>query len=487
MQELLFNYRLSPTTWAYLSSLLTVGIYFKFNRFWSVRNLDIAALIAFVPGLLLLYHGCNPELDAADQLKRFGYLWLFCTGAFFLIRLLLDPVMVRRPLLEPNLSAGGLTFTCASLLVFLMANIVTTNRAEDGPKRAERLEDVLSPAQTPHEHGPGYPYFHHFARFTEDVLDPIEEAPPATDSVDPPPRRNSEDPDSSTPLRVEELPTLAESPAPDTAQTAGDEKGKPEAYRRARARNLLRRIVAILAHLAVVVGVVLIGYRHFDNIHTGVAVASLYLLSFYTSQMVGRVDHVVPAALLVWAVQAYRRPVVAGVLIATAGGLIYYPLFLLPLWCGFYWRRGLIRFAIAVVSVLLVMVLLLWFTPDSLGPFSEQLARMFGWMNPLAAERCGFWEEHEPVFRIPVLAAFVALCGSLALWPAQKNLGTLLSCSAAVMLGTQFWQAHQGGVFMAWYLPLLLLTVFRPNLEDRVAFSALTECRVFRRTHAPAP
>ena len=72
-----------------------------------------------------------------------------------------------------------------------------------------------------------------------------------------------------------------------------------------------------------------------------------------------------------------------------------------------------------------------------------------------------------------MLAAFVAICGGLAIWPAQKNLGTLLSCSAAVMLATQFWHAHQGGLYMAWYLPLLILTIFRPNLEDRVALSAV--------------
>jgi hypothetical protein len=90
----------------------------------------------------------------------------------------------------------------------------------------------------------------------------------------------------------------------------------------------------------------------------------------------------------------------------------------------------------------------------------------------------GFWETHEPIFRLPVLAGFVALCGSLALWPAQKNLGTLLSCSAAVMLGTQFWHAHYGGLFMAWYLPLLVLTTFRPNLEDRVAWTVLNEAHL---------
>jgi hypothetical protein len=39
----------------------------------------------------------------------------------------------------------------------------------------------------------------------------------------------------------------------------------------------------------------------------------------------------------------------------------------------------------------------------------------------------------------------------------------------------QFWTGYYGGggTIMAWYVPLLLLTVFRPNLEDRVAISVL--------------
>ena len=63
-------------------------------------------------------------------------------GGFFLVRLLIDPVMVRRPLLEPNLSASGLTFTGLSLLVFLMANVIT-NQPEDANRQdrsQERLE-----------------------------------------------------------------------------------------------------------------------------------------------------------------------------------------------------------------------------------------------------------------------------------------------------------------------------------------------------------
>ena len=159
MREILFGYKLNPTTWAYISSLMMIGIYFKFRRFWSVRNLDIVGLICFTPGLLLLYYGL---LKQRPETIQAGYVWLFAVGGLFLIRLLLDSMMVRRPLLEPNLSASGLTFTGAALLVFLMANVVTTATAptvletRQGtvcPKcgaelgissSQERLEDVLS-------------------------------------------------------------------------------------------------------------------------------------------------------------------------------------------------------------------------------------------------------------------------------------------------------------------------------------------------------
>ena len=71
--------------------------------------------------------------------------------------------MVRRPLLEPNLSVGGLTFLGISLFVFLMANVVTgTPGATDvaGSQRADQLQnleasqDELTTLKT---HGPGFP------------------------------------------------------------------------------------------------------------------------------------------------------------------------------------------------------------------------------------------------------------------------------------------------------------------------------------------
>ena len=106
--------------------------------------------------------------------------------------------------------------------------------------------------------------------------------------------------------------------------------------------------------------------------------------------------------------------------------------------------------------------------------FLADVQQMLGIATPKLTNLEGFWRHVDAVYRLPVIATFVALGGSFAIWPPQKNLGTLMSCSAAMMLGCQFWNAHGGGLYMAWYLPLLLLTIFRPNLEDRVAANLLT-------------
>lgn len=429
MREILFEYQMNSTTWVYLSSLMMIAVYFKFRRFWSVRNLDLIGLIAFAPALLLVSHGQGPTGNV--WLENMGYIWLFSMGGVFLIRLLVDPLMVRRPLLEPNLSASGLTFAGTAMLIFLMSNVVTPQPTKSDVEGAQWMDKLLAREDSRNlgsylaDHGPGYPLFFIFSTFSRETVVPAD----GTD---------------------------------------------PEQIHRALIRVATTRTTAIIAHLAVVLGMILIGYRHFDNIQTGVAASTLYLLLPYTAEYTPRVDHVVPAALLVWAVQAYRRPIVAGMLLGFAGGLTYYPLYLIPLWCSFYWRRGLLRFCLGVALVLALMVGFLALTSDSLGFFTAQLRQMFGltiqWRN-----LTGFWAYHESAFRLPVFAAFVALCCSLGLWPAQKNLGTLLGCSAAVMLSVQFGKAHEGGLYMAWYLPLLILTIFRPNLEDRVALSAIGE------------
>ena len=165
MNNILFHYhRVDSTTWAYLSSLLMIALFFKFNRVWSVRNVDLVLLILLAPGLLLVdfsqqqqrqiqlhVAALGPstasnaasgprsrstmpervERNATDeivgtgdaetkpaeeedareitlthlatshqewrQVEQRGFFWLFAVGVIFLVRLLFDPTMVRRP------------------------------------------------------------------------------------------------------------------------------------------------------------------------------------------------------------------------------------------------------------------------------------------------------------------------------------------------------------------------------------------------------
>lgn len=529
MSEILFQYhKVNPTTWVYLSSLLMIGLYFKFGRFWSVRNLDLVLLILLAPGFLLAQYGgesrvratrlivlelrekarnetaaatappvresttevnemepvpgaatangdssagiaaeaassvaqssvadvvasppgspaaleaaqiesksavvtptpAQKQLAHARKIEYLGFLWLFSVGVFLLIRLFLDPTMVRRPLLEPNLSAGGLMFIGCSLFVFLMANVIANKPPDDREIDTVTMEalasgtiDVAASGQ-PIQRGPGYALLN----------------------------------------RIPSIPTMPLVPEGVMSRRPFD----------ASYANVAK-LIAILCHLAVVLGVVAIGYWHFGYFRTGVGVATLYLMLPYTAQTTGQIDHVIPAALLIWAVLCYRRPLSAGMLLGLATSLVYYPLFLLPLWVSFYWRRGLGRFTGGVMIVMVVMAVALLFMRDA--SYWENLKQMFGLWLPKQQGLEGIWGlGWNPVYRIPVLAAFLALSGTLAMWPAQKNLGTLLSCSAAVMVATQFWHGFGGGLYMAWYLPLTLLAIFRPNLEDRVAVVVL--------------
>ena len=71
MSEILLYYRRpDPTTWVYLSSFLTIGLFFVFHRFWSIRNVDILLLILLAPGLLMVHEGYRRQLIESETLAR---------------------------------------------------------------------------------------------------------------------------------------------------------------------------------------------------------------------------------------------------------------------------------------------------------------------------------------------------------------------------------------------------------------------------------
>jgi hypothetical protein len=227
------------------------------------------------------------------------------------------------------------------------------------------------------------------------------------------------------------------------------------------------RIMAILAHSAVVVGLLLIGSQLFGDLPIGLAMATLYLLLPCTSYDVAEVSHVLPTALILWAILAYRRPLVSGSLMGLACGTLFYPVFLLPLWAVFYGKRGALRFGLALGLVAALLVVSLVFTSPDAYSLTQQTIRMIDWsaLKFRSAETDGFWSGVvDPNYRIPVFVAFLIMLAASVLWPRQKSLEHLIAQSTAIIVATQFWFPQHGGVYLLWYLPLLLLVVFRPRL-----------------------
>ncbi len=119
----------------------------------------------------------------------------------------------------------------------------------------------------------------------------------------------------------------------------------------------------MLCHVAVLVGLVMIGWRHFGDVTAGIGSATLYVLLPYTAYNIGQVHHVWPTAFVVWAVFCYRR-VAGGVAVGPRGGHVGVPGAAVPLWLGFYSRRGATRFGFSFLAALVVSVgvtaLVLW-------------------------------------------------------------------------------------------------------------------------------
>ncbi len=484
-----FGYQpIEPSTWAYLSSLLMLALFFKFNRFWSFRNFDLLLLILMAPGLLMVHYGIaqqheledderaaavsllensppalakwsgallqetgneavseeaadlvapRRELTRFQRLQRWGYIWLFGTGLLWLVRLFYDPLLLRKPMLLPNLTVGGLVFLTCSLLIFLFANVLTSEPENlSGPRGAVRLfqRTATEAGADLREYGPGYPLLHLIPSIRMFV-----EPDPAID----------DQPDQLLESRQ--------------AQTGFVD---------------VARLMAILSQIAIVAGLIFVGTRHFGSFQMGVGMAAIFLMLPYTAMFGGDSMHLLPGALLIWAVALYPTPFWAGILIGTAAGVCYYPLFLLPLWISFYWERGRVRFTLgAVISILLVVSSLVFTSADFAG-FLAQLKSIFGFMIPRQEGLGGIWALNwESWFRLPLLVGFIVLCISYAFWPVKKDLATLISCTAAAMVAVQYWHGDGGGLYVAWYLPLLLLVIFRPNLDDKTAVLVLKDRR----------
>jgi hypothetical protein len=376
-------------TWVLHSSLLIAAIYGRFTKIWSVRNLDLLLLIGLTPALLVYE----------------DHAWiLYSLSVVLAIRLIFDTQFKRRPRIDPNLNAYGVSFLCVAAFIVMVVRVFTL---QPQVQIAEQADKVLHRTVT-----------------------------------------ESSDSDPTT--------TLVTSPALAISQNI--EPNDPEEF--------AMRIVALTAHALVVFGLLTIGYRHFSSWTLGIAMATFYLLLPCMAFYVHRVNHAVPAAFLIWAFVFYKKPLVSGGLLAFASGALFSTVFLVPLWSVFYGRKKFLRFGtgLAVVGLILTVPLLLTSLP---GTLTQKLHASMNWslVNALQIDAYKSAESIQELLRPHFAVVFLCVLITLTIWPRKKDLNHLIAHSTGLVVLSQLWYPERPGVYVLWYLPVLLLVVFRPRLR----------------------
>ncbi len=431
----------NATTWFYFSFLLSISLFFKFGRVLSVRNWDIVTIFLLAPGLMVVQAARpNPALAAPHQpaVLLAGLVGSGAGGTVPTSPTLLGPVTAfvqnRDPALLPVrwLWLGYLWLMVGSVYLFCRCLF--------------DLALVQRPALAPNLTFGGLAFL---AIALLSSLTAVAFRPTPRDSFEPAPQG----------LQGPSQPVGRET----VAATALRESIEPLPW-------WIARCSAVICHLAVVLGLVLIGRKHFLDATAGMAAATFYLMLPYTGLYISQIHHIVPIALVVWAIVVFPWPMLSGFLLGISAGSFFFPGLLLPIWTSFYWRRGALRFlaAFLVAAGLALAGQAIWLWAN--GALDEALAGVQAnpaWQPWKVPHTEGFWTGIHAAYRIPVFVVYVVFVLATAVWPWPKNLAHLLALSTALLIGIQFWYADQGGVYVLWYLPLLVLLVFRPNLADR--------------------
>jgi len=448
--SVLLDFRLpNATSWFYASLLLAITLFFRFGKPLTLRNWDLVMLYLLVPGLLFLREARELKHQATEELQRhvaaaaaqlapsvgagplaaspalqihaamenahhssflvfLGYLLLLTGTAYYLGRCLVDAAIVRRPAFVTNVHSAGMVFLIVCLGSILVAK----------------------------------------------SLLPVQDMAPA----------------GSLRSTVVERATVAASLAAEKVQRDMLEIPAP------RLEQMLEQVrtgLALCCHALVVAGLYVIGAWIFRNNISGLAASLLYVLLPYTAYHVKSLEHALPAAVLVGALLCYRWPTVSGLVLGIGASTVYFPVLLLPIWASFYWRRGIGRFVTAFCLPVLAVVSTLAFKGELVD---EVVAAMHlpdwrAWDLRAVPSGESVWTgmQLHYAYRVPIFIGYLVLVFAGTLWPRPKNLAHLLALSAAVILGVQFWYGDAGGIYVLWYLPLLILMTVRPSLVDHVA------------------
>lgn len=264
---------------------------------------------------------------------------------------------------------------------------------------------------------------------------------------------------------------------------------------------LATQLCTVAFHLAGVAALFVIGRRRGGSA-VGWALVALYCGSacvlgvggsdFFIGGMTF-VSHIAPACVTLIAFAALGRPALSGGLLAASVGVLFYPIFMVPAWLGFYWRRraDALRFVAGFAVVALVVggaVLGLSQATEQRGRIATILYDTLGHQESPAgygSSPFGLWGQREGLrhwlmhplaegqaMTRPVVLAFFAFAAAAFFLARGRSEAQFALVVAALAMGAQLWKVHATATYVAWYYPFLLIGLYGSSSDRRESPSA---------------
>jgi hypothetical protein len=243
--------------------------------------------------------------------------------------------------------------------------------------------------------------------------------------------------------------------------------------------------------------------RRYSSENTGLAMAILYAGSPYvlglgsdSALITGLpfISHIAPPAMILLALLFLERPFIAGLMLAGGAGVLFWPVFLFPLFFGWYfWQRtGVGRFTAGFAGAgAAIAIMVIYFTGSigDQGPIELLLTSTLEHQEGIGQQEYGgskfsFWGTHpaltafwqQPIFGNtsvfkPSFILFAALSALAFLLARGKDKAQLALLVAVLAAAIQLWKTHAGGTYVEWYLPFLLIGIFcsKPGTEVKTS------------------
>ena len=276
-----------------------------------------------------------------------------------------------------------------------------------------------------------------------------------------------------------------------------DANKDPQSPLYTRATVTASQLACLFFHLLGVWALLGIGKR-LGGGELGLTLATLYCGSPYIFGLGGEttvigglpfIFHIAPTAMILLALRFAHRPLLAGLLLALASGVLFFPAFYFPLWLGWYlWRgQGARNFLIGFAICGAALAALVWFntnpTPER-NPaqlFLEcTLEHQEGGDQSYGQSRFGFWGQHPTLAEFwqkpiagktsllkPTFLGFAALALLAGFLARGRSLAGLAALCGALGAGIQLWKTHAAGSYVEWYYPFLVIGLLADAREAR--------------------